>query len=517
MPSVLAENNTKKSILVFNSYHKGYQWSDTIIDGIVAILGPKARDVNLQVEYMDTHRSSDNFYLKQLFELYKYKFKGEKFDAIIACDDPAFDFLLQHRNELFPGTPIIFCGVNDYSDARIAGQTLITGVVEQEDIKSTLNVALQLHPNTKNIYVINEKTITGNAVEKSLQRTITPFKDKVTFISLNDLPMEQIKEKVAHLPPDSLILYLLFFQDVLGQKFSSDESISQIAASANAPIYGQWDFFLGHGLIGGMLTNGYYQGAAAASLTARILDGEKPQDIPVIKQSPNKYMFDYNYLNKYNIDPLLLPSGSIVINQPVSNNNNYFIFALAVILGISFLVFIYQRKKAQDQLIFFARTDSLTGMLNRGTGLAILQQHLEYNHRYNSKLTIIFVDVNHLKEVNDTYGHQEGDNLIQTIGQLLQNGLRKSDFVCRFGGDEFLIILPICNLKDAMDIWDKLQESIEVFNAEQHCDYPISVSHGFAEYDPTNPVSVNTLINKADTEMYSTKRQYKLSLKNSSK
>lgn len=324
--------------------------------------------------------------------------------------------------------------------------------------------------------------------------------------------MSEIQDRVAKLSNDTIILLMSFNKDKSNNNFSYDDAIRIIAEKASVPIYGIWDFYLGHGIVGGMLTNGYYQGETAAKILSRILAGEKPGDIPVVKQSPNKYMFDYNYLTKYHMDQSLLPYGSIVINKPVSNYDTYFAFALAVVIVIIVIFYIKQRKKAQDQLKFFATTDALTGMLNRGTGLAILQQQLEYNHRYNSKLTIIFIDVNHLKAVNDTYGHHEGDILIQTIGRLLAKSLRKSDVVCRFGGDEFLIILPICNLGDAMIIWATIQECIEAYNAEQHHKYTLSVSRGFSEYDPANPVSINTLIKTADTEMYLNKRLYKLNL-----
>ena len=154
MPTILAADNTKKSVLVLNSYHKGYQWSDNIIEGIRSILGPNAQNIDLQVEDMDTHRISDNGYIYQLLETYRYKFRAKKFDVIIATDDPAFAFLLKYHDELFPGTPIVFCGVNYFVDSMLAAQDLFTGVVEGQDIKSTLDIALKL-----NYQGVNEQVV----------------------------------------------------------------------------------------------------------------------------------------------------------------------------------------------------------------------------------------------------------------------------------------------------------------------------------------------------------------------
>ena len=98
-----------KKVLVFNSYHQGYKWSDDIMSGIVSVLGSNTK---LQFEYMDTQRIADAGYLLKLSEVYSYKFRRQHFDAIIAADDPAYNFLLKYRHKLFSETPLIFCGVN---------------------------------------------------------------------------------------------------------------------------------------------------------------------------------------------------------------------------------------------------------------------------------------------------------------------------------------------------------------------------------------------------------------------
>ena len=94
----------------------------------------------------------------------------------------------------------------------------------------------------------------------------------------------------------------------------------------------------------------------------------------------------------------------------------------------------------------------------------------------------------------------------------MRTALRKSDVICRLGGDEFLLLFPECDLRQAMNIWTKSEECINSYNAEQHHSYRLSISHGFAEYDRENPVSIDILIQKADMEMYAAKRLYKLKL-----
>jgi len=483
-------------------------WTDSILAGIKSILNDTS-NIDLSYEFMDIKHNTSPEYMQKMYETYKYKFNNKHFDAILVTDDDAYNFLLKYQWEMFLHTPVVFCGINYFQDSDIKDNNLFTGVIELVDVQKTIEIALKLQPTVKKIIIINDNTVTGQANRKLLDEVIPKF-PFIEFTFFEDMNMSEIQGRVAKLPNNNIILLMSFNKDKSNNIYSYEESIRIIAEKATVPIYGIWDFYLGQGIVGGLLTSGYYQGETAAHILLRILNGERPQDIPVVKESPNKYMFDYNYLAKYNIDQLLLPYGSIIVNQPASNHQKY-MYTFLIALFIAFVIFmLIQRKKAQDQFKIFATTDSLTGVLNRGTGLAILQQQIDYNHRYGTKLTIIFVDVNNLKVVNDTYGHQEGDRLIQTVSRLLKERLRSSDVICRLGGDEFLLILPICNLWEANKIWEQIQECIDVYNTELHHNYSLSVSHGFAEYDPQNPVTVKALITTADTEMYATKRLHKL-------
>lgn len=312
---VCAQSPTVKKVLVFNSYHQGYKWSDDVMSGIVSVLGAGTASGNLQIEYMDAQRIADAGYLQKLSEIYSYKFRDKQFDVIIASDDPAFTFLLKHRHKLFPETPIVFCGVNYFVDSMLQGHKNITGVVEAQDIRATIELALKLHPRTKEIYVINDDTITGRAIAKDLNKVAPLFKNNVSFVPLSGLSMEQIQKKVAMLPSDSLVLYLIFFEDSAGHKFTYNEGISRIAAHSGVPIYGVWDFSLGYGIVGGMLTSGFYQGETAAKQALRIMDGEPASSIPVVKQGSNRYMFDSNLLKRFKIKFSELPADSIIINE----------------------------------------------------------------------------------------------------------------------------------------------------------------------------------------------------------
>lgn len=135
----------KKTILYLNSYHDGYQWSDTILDGIRKEIERSPFNIELQVEYMDAKKYHIDPVIDGLLALYKEKFADEDFDVVLVSDDDALNFSLKYRAELFADVPIVFCGVNDLDGKDLGGGNL-TGVVESFDLSGTLDIALKLHP-----------------------------------------------------------------------------------------------------------------------------------------------------------------------------------------------------------------------------------------------------------------------------------------------------------------------------------------------------------------------------------
>ncbi|GEM_PF-848700 len=301
-------------VLILNSYHQGLSWTDNLMVGLKSVL--QTEPIELQIEYMDTKRIFDEQYMQDLYNLYKYKFR--KFEVIIVSDNDAFNFLRQYGNELFPNTPVVFCGINFFQDVWLEGHPLFTGVAEMPNIKSTLDLALKLHPRTKQIMVINDATTTGLATHKLLEEVIPSYQTRVKFLFYENLDMADLLEKLPRLPKDSLVFLILFNRDKSGKFFTYEQAIDLIYAKTDVPIYGVWDFYLGRGMVGGMLTSSYAQGEAAGKMALRILQGEKVANIPVLKDSPNRTMFDYRQLKRFDIDTTELPQNSLIINQPIS-------------------------------------------------------------------------------------------------------------------------------------------------------------------------------------------------------
>jgi diguanylate cyclase (GGDEF)-like protein len=164
----------------------------------------------------------------------------------------------------------------------------------------------------------------------------------------------------------------------------------------------------------------------------------------------------------------------------------------------------------KEKLNYYASTDVMTGLLNRRSGLELLSKEFKFSKINDKKLVVCFVDVDKLKMINDTFGHEEGDKLLIKVAKVLTESIRKTDFVIRMGGDEFLVVFPETTMKEANMAWHRICKRVEETN-ENIENYNLSLSYGFYEYskEMQNGMSIDDLIKRADAEMY--KKKFKQS------
>jgi diguanylate cyclase (GGDEF)-like protein/PAS domain S-box-containing protein len=168
---------------------------------------------------------------------------------------------------------------------------------------------------------------------------------------------------------------------------------------------------------------------------------------------------------------------------------------------------ITKRKVLEQKLQAISITDELTGLYNRRGFFILSQQQLKLARRTGKKSLLFFADLDKLKWINDTIGHQEGDMALFETARVLKDTFRETDVISRMGGDEFAVLAIDINDKTAMILLGRLQTSLNVYNAMEARKYKLSLSVGMAQYDPQNPVSLDVLISHADTLMYEEKRK----------
>ncbi len=348
--SLYAEDSQAKKVLVLHSYHHGLSRINAIDKGIESALKKDDPIIETQTEYLDINKIYDSAYIRHLYEIYKYKFRNRKFDAIICSDNNALNFLLKYSDILFPGTPVVFCGINNFKDSMIKGKLLFTETAEEVGIRETLDIALKLHPGIKHIFIYGSNTTTYFANKESLKKIIPDYVETVDFAFTEGLNIKQIQDHIKALPKNSLILIISSFRDAQGNLIPFRRVSEMMAAVSSVPIYGCWDFFLGHGIIGGKLISGFAQGETAAKITLQILNGKDVKNIPILKQSPKLFMFDYLQMQKFGIKQSELPADSIVINKPYSFYSVHKVLTRSVFASIIILTLI----------IFFLITNIVT-------------------------------------------------------------------------------------------------------------------------------------------------------------
>lgn len=316
--SCMAANLEKpeKRVLILNSYNQEDPWEQSIRKSISDSIKNSNYNIITHIDYMETRQFSGDRFYDILAQFYKNKYKSFRFDVIIVCDNDAFDFMNKFHDEIFSGIPVVFCGVNHFQDDIIVDKPYITGVAENIDIKSTIDIALKLHPSTKEIYSITDNTNSGLKIKSSIEDVTSSYKNKVKFNFNKYEDIDDILSSVQNMQKDSIILLGGGGRKSSGEYMSMTECAEILSGKSAIPIYGFWDFYLGHGVVGGMMTTGKEQGKEAAALALRVLNGEKPSNIPVIKTLPDIFMFDYNKLKDYNIQVNGLSNNVVLINEP---------------------------------------------------------------------------------------------------------------------------------------------------------------------------------------------------------
>ncbi len=156
--------------------------------------------------------------------------------------------------------------------------------------------------------------------------------------------------------------------------------------------------------------------------------------------------------------------------------------------------------------IEWATVDELTGLSNRRGFMMLAQHSLQLCTRQNIPAALVFIDLDHLKQVNDQLGHAEGDWVLVTFAQHLMKAFRSSDVVARLGGDEFLVLLTNHSKAAAESAMARLQQALDATNEAEARGYDISFSYGLVEFDPKRHHTIGALISEGDSLMYKTKK-----------
>ncbi len=357
IPSLINASQKKhdnQKVLIVNSYHPGYTWSDDIMLGVRDGLAAQ-QNIELIFEHLDTKRHFEKQYFRQLEELFRQKYRYANIDIIITSDDNALDFILGIRKELFPDIPLIFCGIDHISPERIAGYGPIYGIEEADSTASTIDLILSIHPDIESITFVADETSTGRLMIDEVRKLGPSIQKRVRFSYMVGGSVEELQAALKKLPDNTIIFYLSFIRDKNGKVFSITNSMRFIAENSKVPVYCSWGFQQDTGIIGGNILSGYKQGEISANVARKLLSNEPIERIPAIQQAPLVYKFDHKVMERFNIDQHHIPENSIIYNRPFSFYETYkTLIVITIFIVLCLLLFILllslniaRRKKAE--------------------------------------------------------------------------------------------------------------------------------------------------------------------------
>ncbi len=198
---------------------------------------------------------------------------------------------------------------------------------------------------------------------------------------------------------------------------------------------------------------------------------------------------------------LILLIGKFPFHIYLENGGTLLLLCYAGFPYVAFIRYRLGREnfKLRAEIEYYANNDILTGCFNRRGGMRLLEQNIDIAVRAKTELSICFIDINGLKEVNDRYGHDAGDVLIRDMADIVRERIRRADTFFRYGGDEFIIIFPGCSMEESNSIMSDIRLCAESRDTR----FPVSFSFGLSEYDGT--CTAEEIISLADQRMYADK------------
>ena len=543
-----------KRVLLISSYSPSFQTFFDQIEGVEEAFGDE--NIIFDVEFMDSKRLFTDENMANFHQSLTYKLNQlEPYDLILSSDDNAANYVMANKAILFPDTPFVFFGVNNRNNATVMAQDpMVTGVLEASSIKETIVVAKRLQPKANRVVALTDGTVSGQG---DLEAYYDVSVEGLTFhdLDLSDMTFDQFSEELQSLGDENILLLLSVYGDNTGTRITFDEGLEIVLASARLPVYHPYYHGLNDGVAGGKVISHHQQGKSAGEMALSILNGTPVNQISPLFESPNPFIFDKHVLEAYDLPEYQLPVNTILLNDSPSLLEQYSIhisvgllvlFIEAAIIGLLIqsgrarqlaerqlrisnvetmeankklsksnqeltvtneeLTATYEELENQNKQIHdLIYVDSLTSLHNRYAISKELNHMLDQPAKGNN--VILFIDVDNFKNINDTYGHDFGDEVIKATGAKLQKVSSEAIDIGRFGGDEFLILAKgLPTMTHVMTLVQEIQQIFKSSIVVEGRQLFLTVSIGVVLH-PIHGSTETELLKMADMALYEAKRR----------
>ena len=512
-------NNNR--ILFISSYSLS---RDTVQLEIEGIQSAQPDDFILDYEFMDTYRVYDDTAMQLFYEGLKYRLSQvEEYDAVILGDDAALRFFLKYREELFLTQPAFYIGVNDEAlSKRVEKDPNIKGIMERLPVKENLEKALEIYPEAETVYAIVDDSLTGTAESQNYDAMQKEFPDlNFEKINTSQLTQEELRKQIMAMPENAILIYYCMNEDAEGRQYTNKEAVNFISLYTKIPIL----YFLENDRIGENILGGYCfsikNSATEVMKTAvKVVRGDRKMQYVDFKDS-GLYVWSLNadMLKKFQISRKYFPDDTVYVNDVPSfwEKNSEIITPIILIVVVLCAISAWlcldnvkrrkmmkEMEEMKDHLENASQHDFLTGLPNRSKFMSDLQEIIAKKQ----PCTVIMLDLDNFKGINDTMGHAMGDEALKGVANRLKTLRTPLLTAYRFAGDEFILILRSDNPKISDNA---VMQCLQVFRKPyKMMGKPMDIhgSIGAACY-PADTLDMETLIVCADDAMYAIKKEGK--------
>jgi two-component system cell cycle response regulator len=521
----------ERNVLVLYSLGAGTAsaWQTLIHKGLTDELARQkaAYPPGLFEERFDAVRVGDQAAVAAMEPYLRAKYANIKLDTIITENYVAARFLSE-RPYLFPGVPRHYL-----NHGRIGWQPKDGAAYQVEaDFGHAIGVMPRVVPQLKRVIVIGDGTDRVQESLRQVRKVAAGYANELAFDYWDKLSFDEMYRQAALLRPGSAIFLLPAYHDSNGERRRPVDIARKLAAVAQVPIFTNWEAMVAPGVVGGYVISGERIGRAIASI---VLQRE-----PDIANIPG-YVFDYGSAQRFHLQNI--PPTAQWVNRPRGIVEQYLwqilagvtLFLLQAILISALIVSLRSRRRtlcalhdernqlearvlertmelraANSKLEQLATTDPLTGIGNRRRMTEQINKELERSRRTLHPLSLLMVDIDHFKHVNDDYGHEAGDRAIVAVSKALAGGMRSVDMASRFGGEEFVLLLPETEMDVAGHAAERLRATVAALsiagdNGER---IALTISIGVAVSDPNGALdSASSLLSRADKALYRAKHE----------
>src|SRR5215813_7933786 len=244
------------------------------------------------------------------FNILREKYRNKAIGVIVSNASRKLPYTLRLRDELWPGTPVVFAGIQERRAARLSLPSNVTGFTFRHQLQDIVATADALIPGLKRVVLAGSRIERGGWRQDFLD-DLPEVRAKFEVIDLTGLSLAELRQRLTELPGDSAVTYVGFSTDVTGERYLPNEASQLVAEAANRPTFVDSETFIGKGSVGGLVVRPGGIGRVAARFALRILDGENAADIPITnREEILRPVFDWRQLQRWGISENRLPVGS---------------------------------------------------------------------------------------------------------------------------------------------------------------------------------------------------------------